>query len=94
VTAILTVLGVLIFGLPGAIVLVLMFGNEDTDVPEAAEAPDEVERAYAQTGAAFGFPVAYVKSDHPESCLEKCCIDIRVHDFDWHAYEHEMGSKR
>jgi hypothetical protein len=63
VTAILTVLGVLIFGLAGAIVLVLMFGNEDTDVPEAAEAPDpvdahhdEYERAKYFTGEGCALP--------------------------------------
>ena len=45
--ALLAVLGVLIVGTLAALVLVLVFGDEDTDVPEAAEAPEEAPRIVA-----------------------------------------------
>ena len=77
-----------------------VFHGPEPYPPEAAEAPDLVERAYTEAGDTFGFQRTsyYVDGGHPKDCTEKCCFEIRLtelHDaFDWHAAEHEMRSKR
>lgn len=91
------------FLVSGGLALVLLrhaAKADDVYPPEAAEAPDLVERAYTDAGDTFGFQRTsyFVDGGHPKNCTERCCWEIRLtekHDaFDWHAAEHEMRSKR
>ncbi len=57
---------------------------------------DPVVEAFEENGDTFGFQRAswFIPGNHRLDCWEKCCIDIRVLEFDWHAREYEMGTKR
>lgn len=76
-----------------------MFPSRALYPPEAAEAPDLVERAYTDAGDTFGFERSsyFVDGGHPKDCAERCCWEIRLtekHDaFDWGSYEHEMSKR-
>lgn len=101
-TALLLLLGAVLLA-SGGLALLLLRHSAEADgpyPPEAAEAPDLVERAFTEAGDTFGFQRTsyYVDGGHPKDCAESCCFEIRLtelHDsFDWSAREHEMRSKR
>lgn len=68
----------------------LQVHDHDPYPPEAAEAPDPVDAVQDEYQRGSWF----VDGGHPRDCTEKCCIDIRVLEFDWHAREYEIGSSR
>jgi hypothetical protein len=69
----------------------------DKNFAEAPDPVDEVHDGYQRAAwftGADGNTCPVVPGNHPLDCWERCCIDIRVAEFDWHAAEHEMRSKR